>query len=63
MSLAGSLGMRVVAEGIETGEQLAHLRARGCQFGQGYYFSHPLDHADATKLIMSDPNWAAPPVV
>ncbi len=63
MSLANSLGMRVVAEGIETAEQLAHLRARGCEFGQGYYFSHPLDADNATKLILSDPSWGAPPVM
>ena len=51
MSLASSLGMRVVAEGIETREQLDHLRGRGCDFGQGYYFSHPVDEATATELI------------
>jgi len=51
MSLARSLGMRVVAEGIETREQLDYLRGRGCDFGQGYYFSHPVDEATATELI------------
>ena len=58
MSLASSLGMRVVAEGIETPEQLDHLRGRGCDFGQGYYFSHPVDEATATELIRNSPRWA-----
>ena len=59
MSLARSLGMRVVAEGVETPEQLAHLVARGCDFGQGYYFAHPLEEAEATQMIMQPrPEWA-----
>jgi diguanylate cyclase (GGDEF)-like protein len=39
--LAQTLGMRVVAEGIETAEQLAQLRALGCDRGQGFLFSPP----------------------
>ena len=62
MSLASSLGMRVVAEGVETAEQLAQLRARGCDFGQGFYFSPPVDQEYATNLIREDPTWAAPSV-
>jgi len=60
MSLARSLGMRVVAEGVETPEQLAHLVARGCDYGQGYYFAHPLEAAKATEMIRHDrrPEWA-----
>jgi EAL domain-containing protein (putative c-di-GMP-specific phosphodiesterase class I) len=54
MALASSLRMRVVAEGIETEAQLAQLRAYGCQFGQGYYFSHPLDQESATKLLQEN---------
>jgi EAL domain-containing protein (putative c-di-GMP-specific phosphodiesterase class I) len=37
-----SLGHRVIAEGVETREQLAFLRAQRCGEGQGYYFSKPL---------------------
>jgi EAL domain-containing protein (putative c-di-GMP-specific phosphodiesterase class I) len=58
MSLARSLGLRVVAEGMETAQQLEHLRARGCDFGQGYYFAHPLEAAGATELITRNPRWA-----
>jgi diguanylate cyclase (GGDEF)-like protein/PAS domain S-box-containing protein len=51
LSLAQSLGMTVVAEGIETEEQLQCLKSLGCGFGQGYYFSRPLDVASIGKLF------------
>jgi diguanylate cyclase (GGDEF)-like protein len=51
LRLADSLGMRVVAEGIETVEQMAELRGFGCQFGQGYFFSRPLREADADAYV------------
>ncbi|WP_442763854.1 EAL domain-containing protein [Malikia spinosa] len=41
-SLAHSLGQKVVAEGIETDEQLSYLKRSGCDMGQGYLFSRPL---------------------
>lgn len=40
--LAASLGMETVAEGIETAEQQAYVRAEGVQYGQGYYYAAPL---------------------
>jgi diguanylate cyclase (GGDEF)-like protein/PAS domain S-box-containing protein len=40
--LAHNLGLEAVAEGIETYEQLVKLRAMGCAFGQGYFFSRPV---------------------
>lgn len=46
-SRAHSLSMRVVAEGIERAEQIPSLRAAGCNFGQGYYFSRPKPSTDA----------------
>jgi EAL domain-containing protein (putative c-di-GMP-specific phosphodiesterase class I) len=51
MSLANNLGIAVVAEGIETVEQVGHLRALLCQFGQGYHFSRPLPQADVLQLL------------
>ncbi|HLE62938.1 MAG TPA: EAL domain-containing protein, partial [Pyrinomonadaceae bacterium] len=45
--LAQNLGMDVVAEGVETSEQLEILKGLGCQYGQGYFFSKPLDALSA----------------
>jgi diguanylate cyclase (GGDEF)-like protein/PAS domain S-box-containing protein len=42
LELARGLGMTTLAEGIETAEELAFLRERGCELGQGYYFSKPV---------------------
>lgn len=42
LSLAQELGLSVVAEGVETKEHVDFLKAKGCQFLQGYYFSKPL---------------------
>jgi diguanylate cyclase (GGDEF)-like protein/PAS domain S-box-containing protein len=51
IELARNLHMGVVAEGIETREQLARLRSFGCQAGQGYLFSKPVDVQAAEQLI------------
>ena len=45
VTLAHSLGMTVIAEGIETDLQCAKIRAAGCDYGQGYLFSRPLPGA------------------
>jgi EAL domain-containing protein (putative c-di-GMP-specific phosphodiesterase class I) len=42
ISLAHSLRLQVIAEGVETAEQLAFLRAHGCDQIQGHYFSRPI---------------------
>ena len=55
--LASHLGMDVIAEGIETIEQLNLLRALQCEYGQGYFFSKPVDSITATLLIESQPVW------
>jgi diguanylate cyclase (GGDEF)-like protein len=52
VTLARNLGMDVVAEGIETGEQLAQLKALKCEYGQGYLFAKPLDAAAAHDLLL-----------
>ena len=49
--LAGSLNLKVVAEGIETVEQVEELRKLGCEFGQGYLFSRPLIEAAADDYL------------
>ena len=50
-TLAKSLNMDVIAEGIETAEQLMQLSALQCKYGQGYFFSRPLDPQTAGALI------------
>ena len=50
--LAQVLGMDVVAEGVETREQLKLLRDLRCEYGQGYYFSRPSSAPDAEKIIV-----------
>ena len=49
--LAQNLGMEVIAEGIETMEQVKILRALSCHYGQGYFFSKPLAACAAEELI------------
>ena len=51
LQLARSLDMDVVAEGVETEDQLARLTAMGCHSGQGYYFSKPVDAERALRLV------------
>jgi diguanylate cyclase (GGDEF)-like protein/PAS domain S-box-containing protein len=49
--LAHSLGLEAVAEGVETVEQLAMLRAWSCQAGQGYHFARPVDPDGIARLL------------
>ncbi|MEG4089847.1 EAL domain-containing protein [Microcoleus sp. Pol12B4] len=49
--LGKNLNMEIVAEGLETQEQIQILRELGCIFGQGYFFSRPLDSHNATRFI------------
>jgi diguanylate cyclase (GGDEF)-like protein/PAS domain S-box-containing protein len=51
ISMGKSLHMRVVAEGVETPEQLAFLREHRCPEGQGYYFNRPMAAAELTPLL------------
>ena len=51
ISLARAIGMTVIAEGVETEEQLNDLKALGCELVQGYYFHRPMPFADAFKLL------------
>jgi len=51
ISMGRSLKLRVVAEGVETKEQLAFLQAHQCDEAQGYYFSRPVPPQDFAKLL------------
>ncbi|EIK51320.1 GGDEF domain-containing protein [Stutzerimonas stutzeri TS44] len=51
IQLGRSLGMSVIAEGVETPAQEAYLIAEGCQEGQGYYYSKPLQPREMTALL------------
>ncbi|MBD1879743.1 GGDEF domain-containing response regulator [Coleofasciculus sp. FACHB-T130] len=57
MRMAHTMGINVIAEGIETSGQLAQLRALNCDFGQGYLFSKPVESKLASELIEADPQW------
>ncbi|HEY9663907.1 MAG TPA: EAL domain-containing protein, partial [Allocoleopsis sp.] len=52
-TLAWNLGLDVVAEGVETETQLAHLKSVGCQFAQGYFFSKPVNKETIEQLILA----------
>ena len=51
MDIAKYLGMAVVAEGVETGDQVEFLKSVGCQLIQGYYFSKPLPAEEFAKYV------------
>ena len=54
------LGLDVIAEGVETENQLLQLKDLGCQFGQGYLFSRPLNAEAAGALLRENPRWFEP---
>lgn len=53
IAMAHSLGLKVVAEGVEKAEQLEFLRQHNCNFIQGFYYSKPLCKSDFTKYLAS----------
>jgi EAL domain-containing protein (putative c-di-GMP-specific phosphodiesterase class I) len=46
LQMAEAFGMKTVAEGVETTEQLAFLQAHGCTYAQGYLFSQPMPYPE-----------------
>jgi len=51
ISMAKSLNLQILAEGVETKEQLALLKEKGCEVYQGFYFSKPVQLDDFEKLM------------
>ena len=60
INLAHTLGMTVVAEGVETAEQLAFVRLHGCDFAQGHHLSEPLPPA-AVEAYLAQRSMASRP--
>ena len=62
VGLAHNLGMDVIAEGVETPQQLALLSSLNCRRAQGYFFSRPVPAAEAERLIVDGPPafWSEP---
>jgi diguanylate cyclase (GGDEF)-like protein len=57
VALAHTLGMDIIAEGVESASQLAQLRALGVEYAQGFYLAKPLDRVAAEALISSGQHW------
>lgn len=57
ITLAHNLRMHVTAEGIEKVEQLQKLKKLGCEYGQGYFFSKPVNAATAETFLGNKRNW------
>jgi diguanylate cyclase (GGDEF)-like protein len=57
VQLGHALGLAVTAEGVETPDQLAQLRALGCDLGQGYYFAYPQPGAIVRALVHHRFHW------
>jgi EAL domain-containing protein (putative c-di-GMP-specific phosphodiesterase class I) len=55
IAMAHKLGIQVIAEGVETAQQLAAMKAAGCDFAQGYLFSQPISAAELEKLLLEMP--------
>ena len=53
IALAHTMNLKVIAEGIETQEQLDFCLERGCEFGQGYFFSKPVAAAEAEAMLIA----------
>ncbi len=53
ITLANTLGMDAISEGIETDEQLTQLQNLGCQFGQGYLLAQPLDAQEIESMLVN----------
>ncbi len=59
IALSRGLGISLVAEGVETAEEVATLRAMGCEMFQGYFFARPMEGAAFVRKVR-DPAWLTP---
>ncbi|MDD4881349.1 MAG: EAL domain-containing protein, partial [Gallionellaceae bacterium] len=55
-AMAKGMHLNLIAEGVESAEQLAFLKAVGCDAYQGFLFSKPVDSAQATRLLETQPH-------
>jgi predicted signal transduction protein with EAL and GGDEF domain len=53
LALARHLGMKIIAEGVETAGQLAAVRTLGCDYAQGYFFSQPVDGETLERQLIA----------
>jgi PAS domain S-box-containing protein len=51
IEFAHTVNLQVIAEGVETSTQVDHLKSLACEFGQGYFFSRPVDHHGVERLL------------
>ncbi len=57
VDLAHNLGMDVIAEGVETKEDMEFLKSLGCEYAQGFFFSRPQDPEVMGNLLNENPQW------
>lgn len=60
IEFAHTVSLQVIAEGVETKAHIEHLRRLGCEFGQGYFFSKPVDPDGVERLLAARPDGSGP---
>jgi PAS domain S-box-containing protein len=61
IEFAHTVNLQVIAEGVETNAHLEHLKRLGCEFGQGYFFSRPVDPEAVERLLVASEDRSAGP--
>jgi EAL domain-containing protein (putative c-di-GMP-specific phosphodiesterase class I) len=56
IQMGHALDLQVIAEGVETAEQVTRLRALGCDVAQGFYFAEPMGPEQLTAVLRGQPN-------